>query len=97
MRMFAWAILTVQNLCSEHAAPVRIGWKLADRIFYGNGTLSKGNKFAQLVLGTPANRVVPVMREFESQKTSVALPPNKVCKPFDNTETVERLVTTKPP
>lgn len=48
-------------------------------IVYGSGTtVSPGKRFAQFVLGTPAKRAVPVMREFESQKTSVALPPNRV-------------------
>jgi hypothetical protein len=47
-------------------------------IFYGSGTVSPGKRFAQFVLGTPAKRAVPVMTEFESQKTSVALPPNRV-------------------
>ena len=46
--------------------------------FYGRGTVSPGNRLAQFVIGTPANRAVPVMSEFESQKTSVALPPNRV-------------------
>lgn len=63
---------------AERAAsgPQRAGKSRTDA--YGTGTVSPSKRFGQFVIGTPAKRAVPVMMEFESQKTSVGLPPNSV-------------------
>lgn len=64
---------------------------------YGSGTVFPDIRLAQLAVGTPAKFAVPVMKEFESQNKSGALPPTKVRELAGCTSMVERFAATMPP